>query len=138
MNKYEVVAILDPQKVEASSNGKAFSDQMEAAFAELGATVKRVKCLEQRVFTYPIKKRKAGIYWDYVVEADGPFVAAVLDKYRLNATVLRLAVFDFVDGQDDDVFTPRPEHESLIKEDSFSDSFDREDRPYRAPREERN
>ena len=73
---------------------------------------------------------EAGIYWDYVVEAEGTFVAAVKDKYRLNATVLRLVVFDYVDGQDDDVFNPRPEHDALFKEESFQDAYDREERPY--------
>ncbi len=128
MNKYEIVAILDPQKIEG--NGQTFIDQMQATLKELGATVTRLKDFDQRVFTYPIKKRKAGRYWDIVVEAEGTFVAALLDHYRLNSTVLRLLVFDFVDGHDDDVFNPRPEHDNLIKEDTFQDSFDRDDRPY--------
>ncbi|MBR0457945.1 MAG: 30S ribosomal protein S6 [Victivallales bacterium] len=132
MNKYEIVAILDPQKVEG--NGQAFIDQMVATMKELGANATRVKDFEQRVFTYAIKKRKAGHYWDIVVEAEGSFPAQLLDTYRLNATVLRLCIFDFVDGQDDDVFTPRPEHDTLIKEEI--QDFDRDERPYR-PREER-
>ncbi len=130
LKKYEVVAILDPQLVEG--NGDAFSDAMQAAMQELGATVTRVKFFEQRTLAHPIKKRKTGIYWDYVVEAEGTFVAALKDKYRLNSTVLRLVVFDFVDGQDDDVFAPKAEHDNLIKEDSFQDAFDYEDRPYRS------
>lgn len=128
MKKYEVISILDPEKVEG--DGELFSNSMVAEMEAMGAKAGRIKNLGLRTFARPIKKRKAGIYWDYVVEAEGAFVASVKDKYRLNAAVLRLAVFDFVDGQDDDVFTPRPEHDSLIKEESFQDAYDREERPF--------
>lgn len=129
MKKYEVVVILDPQKVEG--NGDAFSESIKAEMGALGAKLTREKCLELRTFARPINKHNAGIYWDYVVEAEGTFVAALKDKYSLNATVLRMVVFDYVDGQDDDVFSPRPEHDSLIKEESFQDVYDREERPFR-------
>lgn len=129
MKKFEVVVILDPQKVEG--NGEAFSDTIKAYIEEIGAKVTRVKCLELRTFARAIKKHKAGIYWDYVVEAEGAFVETLQDKYRLNATVLRLVVFDFVDGQDDDVFSPKPGHDKLIKEENFQDAYDRDERPFR-------
>ena len=129
LKKYEVVVILDPQKVEG--NGDTFSAAIVNAMQELGGNVTRTKFFELRSFARPIKKHKAGIYWDYVVEAEGSFVAAIKDKYRLDAAVLRLVVFDFIDGQDDDVFNPRPEHDALFKEESFQDAYDREERPYR-------
>ncbi len=130
MKKYEAVFILDPRKVEG--NGEAFSDTIVAQLKEMGGNVTRVKCLDKRVFARPIGKSKAGIYWDYVVELDEAAIAPLHDKYRLNATVLRMAVFYFVDGQDDDVFTPREEHERLFKEEGFQDVYDREERPYRS------
>ena len=129
MKKYEVVIILDPRAVEG--NGDAFSEAFQASMKELGGNVTRVKFFEQRTFAYPIKKRKTGIYWDYVVEAEGTFVAALKDKFRLNQSVLRLVVFDYVEGQDDDVFNPREEHDKLIKEDNFQDAFEFDERPYR-------
>lgn len=129
MKKYEVVIILDPRVVEG--NGDAFSDAFQASMKEMGGNVTRVKFFEQRTFAYPIKKRKTGIYWDYVVEAEGTFVAELKDKYRLNQSVLRLVVFEYEDGQDDDVFNPREEHDKLIKEDNFQDAFDFDERPYR-------
>ena len=129
MKKYEVVIILDPRAVEG--NGDAFSEAFQASMKELGGNVTRVKFFEQRTFAYPIKKRKTGIYWDYVVEAEGTFVAALKDKFRLNHSVLRLVVFDYVEGQDDDVFNPREEHDKLIKEDNFQDAFEFDERPYR-------
>ncbi len=122
MKKYEVVVILDPRKVEGK--GDAFSTEFQASMEKLGAKIERVKFFEQRTFARPIGKNKAGIYWDYVVSAEGPFVAALKDLYRLNATVLRTAVFEFEDGHDDDVFIPRPEHDSLIKEGDFSEAFE--------------
>lgn len=130
LKKYEVVVILDPQKVEG--NGDAFSEALQASFAELGGKTTRVKFMDLRTFARPIKKHTAGIYWDYVVDAEPTFVAAIKDKYRLNAAVLRLVVFEFVEGQDDDVFTPRPEHDSLIKEENFQDAYEREERPFHA------
>lgn len=129
MKKYEVVAILDPQKVEG--NGDAFSDAMQAVMQELGGSVTRTKFFESRVFARPIKKHKSGLYWDYVVEAEGTFVAALKDKYRLNAAVLRLVVFDYVEGQDKDVFEPSAGHDAMIKEENFQDAFDQMERPYR-------
>lgn len=129
MKSYEVVVILDPQKVE--NNGEAFSKSIEEQIAKLNGTVTRVKCLELRTFARPIKKHTAGIYYDYVVEAEGTFVAAIKDFYRLNAAVLRLVVFDFVKGQDDIVFEPSQGHDSLIKEENFQDAYEREERPYR-------
>ena len=129
LKKYEVVVILDPAKVEG--NGDAFSESIVKEMTGMGANVTRTKFFELRTFARPIKKHKAGIYWDYVVEAEGTFVAAVKDKYRLNASVLRLVVFEYVDGQDNDVFNPRPEHDALFKEESFQDAYDREERPYR-------
>ena len=130
MKKYEVVVILDPQKVEG--DGNAFSESIKSEMAAMGANLAREKFFNLRTFARPIKKHKAGLYWDYVVEAEGTFVAALKEKYRLNQTVLRLAVFDFVDGHDDDVFNPRPEHDSLIKEEDFQDAYEREERPFRS------
>ncbi|NMA20346.1 MAG: hypothetical protein GX927_07180 [Lentisphaerae bacterium] len=51
----------------------------------------------------------------------------------MNTTVLRMAIFTYVDGQDDDVFKPREER--LFKEENFQDDmFDHDDQPYRGYR----
>ena len=130
MAKYEAVFILDPRKVE-DDKGEAFAATIEEQLKALGAEITRVKCLDKKTFARPIGKHKVGIYWDYVVEMGPQCVAQLEDKYRLNQTVLRLCVFSFVEGQDDDVFTPREEHERLFKEEAFQDVYDREERPYR-------
>lgn len=134
MKTYEVVVILDQDKVEAE--GETFADGIAAQIATLGGTIKRTKNLGKKTFARAIKKKPAGIYWDFVVEAEGPFVAAIKDFYRLNATVLRLVVFDFVIDkkgryQDEMVFNPTEGHNNLIKEENFQDAYDREERPFR-------
>ncbi len=130
MKKYEAVFILDPRRVE--NNGETFSDEIVAAIQELGGVISRNICLEKRVFARPIGKHKSGIYWDYVMECAPDAIAALQDRFRLNQTVLRLAIFEYVDGQDDDVFKPRDEHDRLVREDSFQDGFDRDDRSFRS------
>ena len=126
--KYEAVFILDPRKVEG--NGEAFSATIEEQIKALGGEITRVKCLDKRIFSHPIGKHKAGVYWDYVMELAPSTLVTLKDKYRLNSTVLRMAIFTYVDGQDDDVFKPRDER--LFKEENFQDDmFDHDDHPYR-------
>ena len=126
--KYEAVFILDPRKVEG--NGEAFSATIEEQIKALGGEITRVKCMDKRIFARLIGKHKAGVYWDYVMEMPPSAVATLKDKYRLNTTVLRMAIFTYVDGQDDDVFKPRDER--LFKEENFQDDmFDHDDQPYR-------
>lgn len=131
MAKYEAVFIFDPAVVEG--NGEAFGKTVEEQIQALGGTITRIKCLDKRQFARPIGKHKAGIYWDYIVEMDTQAVAVLKDKYRLNPTVLRLVVFTYEDGQDDDVFKPRDER--FFRDENFQDDFDRDERPYRSFRD---
>ena len=125
--------ILDPTKVEG--NGEAFDATIQAYLKELGAEITRVKFFEKRTFARPIGKHKAGLYWDYVAELPATAPAAVQDKYRLNDTVLRIGIFHFKDGQDDEVFTPRDAN--ILGEESFQDEFENENYRFRGPRKER-
>jgi ribosomal protein S6 len=129
LTKYEIVFILDPRKIEG--NGESFSQGIEAFLNEIGGKINRVKCLDKRAFARPIGKVKAGVYWDYVAELPESAVAQIHDRYRLNATILRLAIFLYTDGQDDDVFKPRDEHERLVREEGFQEGYDRDERPGR-------
>ncbi len=128
MRKYEAVFILDPRKVEG--NGGAFDTTIQETLKANGATIERVKDLGSKVFAYPIKKQKTGLYWDYVVTMGPEAVAKVKDYYRLNPSVLRLVFFLFEDGQDDDVFSPSENRDKLFRDDTFGDGFDRDERPY--------
>jgi ribosomal protein S6 len=132
LGKYEAVFILDPRKVEG--DGNAFSETIKEQIQALGGTVTREKFLEKRQFARPIGKHKAGLYWDYIVEMGPQAVAQLENKYSLNATVLRLAVFKYEDGQDDYLFDANRDTK-FFKEDAFQDEFDRDDRPYRSSRD---
>ena len=134
MRKYEAVFILDPRKVEG--NGEAFSASIEETLKANGGTLERVKCLDKKVFAYPIKKQKAGIYWDYVVTMGPDAVAKLKDFYRLNQTVLRLAIFLYEDGQDDDVFQPKENRDKLFKDEAFTEGFDHDEHPYGSYRDD--
>ena len=130
MSKYELMFILDPTKVEG--NGEAFDATIQAYLQELGGTISRVKFFEKRVFARPIGRHKAGLYWHAVAELPATAPAAVKDKFRLNATVLRVGIFNFEDGQDDEVFKPRDA--SVLGEDSFQDDFDSDSYRFRRNR----
>lgn len=130
MSKYELMFILDPTKVEG--NGEAFDAEIQAQLKELGAEITRVKFFEKRTFARPIGKHKAGLYWDYVAELPATAPAAIQDKYRLNATVLRIGIFHFEDGQDDEVFKPR--EANPLGEESFQDEFDNDNYRFRGNR----
>ena len=130
MSKYEVVFILDPAKVEG--NGEAFDAEIQEQLKALGGEISRVKFFEKRTFARPMGKHKVGLYWDYVVTLDPQGPVKLKDKYRLNNTVIRLAVFTYEDGQDDEVFKPRDA--SIFGEESFQDEYDNENYRYRSNR----
>ena len=65
MSKYEVVFILDPQKVEG--NGEEYDAAIQEQLKALGGEISRVKFLDKRTFARPMGKHKAGLYWDYIV-----------------------------------------------------------------------
>ncbi len=130
MSKYELMFILDPTKVEG--NGEAFDATIQAYLQELGGQISRAKFFEKRTFARAMGKHKAGLYWDYVAELPATAPAAVKDKFRLNDTVLRIGIFHFEDGQDDEVFKPRDA--SVLGEESFQDEFDNDNYRFRGRR----
>lgn len=130
VSKYELMFILDPTKVEG--NGETFDAAIQSYIQELGGIISRAKFFEKRTFARPIGKHKVGLYWDYVAELPADAPAAIQDKYRLNATVLRIGIFHFEDGQDDEVFKPRDA--SVLGEESFQDEFDNDNYRFRGSR----
>ncbi len=131
MSKYEVVFILDPAKVEG--NGEAFDATIQQQLKDFGGEISRIKFLEKRTFARPMGKHKVGLYWDYVVEMGAQIPRQLKEKYRLNDKVIRIAVFKYEDGQDDDVFKPRDS--KMFGEESFQDEYDN-DYHYRSNRKE--
>lgn len=98
MRTYEVVFILDPKKLE--DGGDAFVKTAGETVVSLGGKVHKSVSLGRKQFARPIGKHKVGIYWDLIVDMDAAGAAALKDRYRLNATVLRLEVFVYEEGSD--------------------------------------
>lgn len=94
MKKYEAVFILDIRKVE--DEGEGFTRDLTALLGSLGGKMVEALPMGRNQFSYEIKKRKAGIYWNYIFEAEEDKVLAVKDKFRLDERVLRnmIVIFD--------------------------------------------
>jgi small subunit ribosomal protein S6 len=94
VNKYEVVFILDPKKVDET--GDAFIAQATALIQEkLQGKVNETTAMGRKHFARPIGKHRAGVYWDLLVEMSADQVAVLQDSYRLDSAVLRLQVFSY-------------------------------------------
>ena len=105
MNKYEVVFILDPKKVD--DTGDAFITQATALIQEkLGGKLVEATSWGRKHFARPIGKHRAGVYWDLVVELANEQVAVFQDSYRLDSAVLRLQVFGYTEHSATPVFLP--------------------------------
>lgn len=87
MKKYESIFILDIRKVE--DEGVAFTNEITSYIESLGGKMVSVEAMGRLQFSYEIKKRKAGIYYDYVFELDEAKVIELKQKYRLDERVLR-------------------------------------------------
>ena len=94
MRAYEAVVILDERKHEDS--GEAFAGTFIKLVEELGGTLKERNPMGRRQFARPIKKLRSGIYWDFVFDLDPEKVVVLKGRYRLDETVLRLAVVNYV------------------------------------------
>ncbi len=94
MKKYESIFILDIRKVE--DEGVAFTNEITSYIESLGGKMVSVEAMGRLQFSYEIKKRKAGIYYDYVFELDEAKVIELKQKYRLDERVLRnmILVYD--------------------------------------------
>ena len=125
---YEVMFVLDPEKVEG--NGEAVDAAVQEQLKAFGGEIKRAKFFEKRTFARPMGKHKVGLYWDYVVELDATVPALVKDKYRLDPQVLRIGIFHWEEGQDDNAFKPRDT--KIFGEESFQDQYENDN--YRSNR----
>ena len=92
MKKYEAVFILDEHLVE--DQGKLFSEEFSNLVKKLGGTPEASLSMGRRQFTYEIRKRKTGIYWDFVFDLPQKGVAEILREYRLDERILGLRVLE--------------------------------------------
>lgn len=91
MKKYEIIVILDPQKVD--DGGEAFVKQFETAIGELGGQSVSSEKMGRKQFAAPIRKRTTGFYWSLVVTLPPAKVAALKERYHLDQNILRLRLF---------------------------------------------
>lgn len=91
MKTYEAVFILDERHVE--DGGEAFAAGVEKVIGTLGGKLVEKTSLGRKTFAREIKKKKGGIYWQFVLELAPEKVAELQERYRLNQTVMRLEVF---------------------------------------------
>ena len=88
LKKYESVFILDIRKVD--DEGEALAKEFDTFIAENGGKVNAAKHMGRITFSYEVKKRKAGIYWNFDFELDPDKVDNIKEKYRLDERVLRI------------------------------------------------
>ena len=91
MSTYEAVFILDERRFD--DGGEAFAKSVAAFIGELGGKVVEQTSMGRRQFARPIRKQNAGIYWNFIVEVPPAKVGDFKEKYRLNESIFRLAVF---------------------------------------------
>ncbi len=87
MKKYEAVFILDIRR--ADDEGAAFCKEFAEFLKTLGGSDVEVTNMGRKQFTYPINKRRAGLYFDFIFEMEAAGVKAIKEKYRLDERVLR-------------------------------------------------
>jgi small subunit ribosomal protein S6 len=93
LKKYEAVFILDERNVE--DGGKAFAEEFGKFVVDSEGTVEETLAMGRRPFAREIRKRKSGIYWDFVFAMTPAKEAVIRDHYRLDERVVRLQIFHF-------------------------------------------
>jgi len=93
LKKYEAVFILDMRKVE--DEGKSFTEEFAKNVQSWGGKILESNPMGRKQFAREIRKRKAGVYWDYVYELDPLKAGEVREKYRLDERVVRLLIVNF-------------------------------------------
>ena len=93
MKKYEAIFILDMRKVE--DEGKAFSEEFSKLIQSWGGTMIESVMMGRRQFAREIRKRKAGVYLNFVFEVDPEKETQIREQYKLDERVLRIMIILF-------------------------------------------
>ena len=93
LKKYEAIFILDIRKVE--EEGTVISSEIETLIKKWGGEMVKSVSLGRRQFAYEVKKRKGGIYWNYVFTAEPDKVKELKENFRLDERVLRNMIINF-------------------------------------------
>jgi small subunit ribosomal protein S6 len=93
LKKYEAIFILDIRKVD--DDGAGISSEIETLIKKWGGEMVKSISLGRRQFAYEVKKRKGGIYWNYVFTALPEKVKELKENFRLDERVLRNMIINF-------------------------------------------
>ena len=93
LKKYEAIFILDIRKVD--DEGAGVSSEIAALIEKWGGEMVKSDSLGRRQFAYEVKKRKGGIYWNYVFTAAPDKVKELKENFRLDERVLRNMIINF-------------------------------------------
>ena len=93
MKKYEAIFILDMRKVE--DDGKAFAEEFGKMIQNWGGVVNETNMMGRKQFAREIKKRKAGVYLNFVFELDAEKETQIREQFRLDERVLRIMIILF-------------------------------------------
>ena len=93
LKKYEAIFILDIRKVD--DEGAGVSSEIETLIKKWGGEMVKSISLGRRQFAYEVKKRKGGIYWNYVFTALPDKVKELKENFRLDERVLRNMIINF-------------------------------------------
>ena len=93
LKKYEAIFILDIRKVD--DEGAGVCSEITALIEKWGGEMIKSNSLGRRQFAYEVKKRKGGIYWNYVFTALPEKVKELKENFRLDERVLRNMIINF-------------------------------------------
>jgi len=91
LKKFETVVILDERGTE--KQGVDFPAEFAGLVTENGGKMLETIPLGKKQLTYPIKKKKAGVYFSFIYEISPSKASVPRDKYRLDERVLRLRTY---------------------------------------------
>ena len=93
MKKYEAIFILDEHL--ADDQGKIFADELAKYVVSQGGSMIESLPMGRKQFAYPVKKRKTGVYWNFIFEIPEDKVNSVKSNYRLDDKVLRSRIYEY-------------------------------------------
>ncbi len=91
MKKFETVVILDERAAE--NQAADFPKEFEELVTSNGGKMIETLPMGKKQLAYPIRKRKAGTYFDFKYELTPDKASAPRDKYRLDERILRLRTY---------------------------------------------
>jgi small subunit ribosomal protein S6 len=83
--RYEILLVLNTKGKEESAND--LIDSIEKQIKTAKVEVEQIQRLEKRTFAYPSKKRTAGFYVNYIVDATPGQIDELQSKWKLDPVI---------------------------------------------------